>query len=388
MTPNRRRLTGAGALAALIGLTGAGCIPDPPPPPHESGTIAFVVGGRSNMPKPRLVGDAEQWLRDAVLSKDRIVVVGVSGKPEILLQDRADHDCDSDKACESVVEDYQKGVADIFDQARATTPEADTLGAIQLAAKNMEGSGPHRIVVVDNGLQTTGELPLNGDGALAADPELVAQALSTGDRLAYLDDTEVLFTGLGAARTPQEPLPPADTAKLERLWKAVLTAGGATVKIENASIPDDQPVAAGMPEVGVVKPDSEDVKPVKPHCYKIRGDKVGFVGDQATFKDPQKAIKVLTPIAADLKENNAAATVVGTTAYRERDKSNPLSRARAKAVTDVLTDLGVDKRLLVVGGVGTNFPGHPNPNGEVGSMPETVAQRYRLVIISPVGEPC
>jgi outer membrane protein OmpA-like peptidoglycan-associated protein len=251
----------------------------------------------------------------------------------------------------------------------------------------MAGSGPHRIVVVDNGLQSTGELPLTSDGALAVDPASVAKDLSTGQQLAYLDGTEILFTGLGAARAPQQPLPPADTVKLEKIWHSVLSAGGAKVRIDTATIPDDQPVAAGMPKVGVVKPDSEKLVPVKPHCYRIRGDKVGFVGDEAAFKDPDKAIKALRPIAEDLKQNKAAATVVGTTAYKERDPSNPLSHARAKAVAGVLTDLGVDERLLVLGGVGTNFPGYRNP--EVGGVRrETLAQQNRLVIISPVGESC
>lgn len=387
MTPNRRRVAGTVAIAVMAGLGGTACDSDPPPPPHQPGTIAFVVGGRSNMPMPRLVGDARTWLRDAVLSKDRIVVVGVSGQPEILLQDQIDHACDSTNACDAVVEDYQNGLTDLFHQARAKAPEADTLGSIQLAARNMAGSGPRRIVVVDNGLQTTGELPLNSDGALAADPGTVADELSNGDQLAYLADTEILFTGLGAARAPQEPLPPADTAKLEKIWRSVLTAGGAKVKIETATLPDDEPVAAGMPAVGVVEPDSEEVVAAKPHCYRIRGDKVGFVGDQSTFKDPAKAIKVLTPIAQDLKNNKAAATVVGTTAYRERDPSNPLSHARARAVARVLTELGVDERLLVLGGVGTNFPGYRNP--EVGGVKrETLAQQNRLVIISPVGESC
>ena len=239
------------ALSAGL-LTGCG-----PKPPHASGAIAFVVGGRSNMPRPALIGAAQKLHDDAVLSNDTLIFVGVSGRPEVLFQEKVDQSCDSDVTCRAVVAQYQRQTSDIMGQVKAGEPEADLLGAIELAARSVRSvdtNGPRQVVVVDNGVQTTGDLKLQSPGALSVDPAAQADAMRRAGKLRYLDGVGVHLAGLGTTWAPQTPLSGTDVQRLEKLWTAVLTAGGARVDVESAVLPQDAPTP-GLPAVSVRPPD-------------------------------------------------------------------------------------------------------------------------------------
>jgi outer membrane protein OmpA-like peptidoglycan-associated protein len=384
----RRNVAMACGLAVVTSIGAAACSSQTPP--HKSGGLAIVAGGRSNMPRLQLTSAALKMHDDAVLSSDELFIIGVSGKPDVLYTEKIENECDDKTTCDSVVRDYRAQTEELLAATAAKADEADTLGAIILAARSLTavtGDGPKRILVVDNGLQTTGDLPLQTPGALAVDPAVEAADLAGADKLRDLKGVEILFTGLGARYDPQKTLSSGTLGKLETLWKTVLEAGGARVTIDRAPLAEDQPAGKALPLVTEV-PDTDVVTSTGNGCFRIREDQVGFKPDQAVFVDAGKARKVLEPIAAELKAMKVKANVIGTTAYPEKDPvNNPLSHQRAKAVVDVLVSFGVSRSLLLPDGVGIQFAGYKDPV-QNGKRNEVIAVQNRLVIISPVGGAC
>ncbi|MDQ5855064.1 MAG: OmpA family protein [Actinomycetota bacterium] len=101
-----------------------------------------------------------------------------------------------------------------------------------------------------------------------------------------------------------------------------------------------------------------------------RDGTVGFVPDQAVFRDPGQARAVLTDYAREIA-NGRRALLTGTTAsagtseYRLR-----LSQQRADAVRDLLVSLGAPADRIGTQGLGSDFPGYVkdrDPQGNVGN---------------------
>ncbi|MFC0541921.1 OmpA family protein [Kutzneria chonburiensis] len=360
-------------------------------PPRDAGEIALVVGGRANMPRPQLVSKAREYFKESVLSRDHLVVVGVSGKPEVQLDMQLESKCNSDSGCEGTVSDYEDMLSnDVFNALRAKTPEADTLGAILLAAEVQHQSsktGPKRIVVIDNALQTSGDLRLQAPGALAADAGKVIEQLGgNSGKLKPLAGTEVLLTGLGSVAAPQPELSLDEQNQLKGLWTKVLSATGAKVVPDLTTFTNTPPLD-NLPTVTPVLPPKRIDDPKGVGCARFREDQVGFLPDKSVFADAKRVQDVLAPIAETLREKKIAVTVTGTTALPE-DAPFTLSTQRAQAVVKELTNQGVPGSLLQAGGVGTNFAGYVPPYDATGQFIETLAVQNRLVIIAPVGQPC
>ncbi|MFG1926552.1 OmpA family protein [Cryptosporangium sp. NPDC048952] len=380
---SRRLLSAAWVTAGVLVLTGCFEAPDAP---HEPGALALVIGNRSNMPLPVLPKRVVDIIEDSILSKDTVYLVAVSGEPKLVRQLKIEHDCDSKKACDTEVGKQTQAIARAIEDAKAEAPEADTLGAIGIAADNLSaftGSGPKQLVVVDSGLQTAGEMPLQDPGAMAADPKAVATALKKAGSLDSLKGVNVLFTGLGSTVKPQTPLPAGKRSTLKKLWQTVLEAGGAKVQIDTAQLVDNPPLG-GLPAVTEV-PVEEPKPPVPLPCIRVREDQIGFLPDEATFRDDAAAEDVLRPTAEKLKAESASATLTGTTAVPDR---TGLSLRRAEAVKARLVNLGVPADSLETRGVGINFDGFVPDTDKNGNLIETKAVQNRQVIIAIDGRSC
>lgn len=379
-----RAVRAVAAVAVLLPLLPA-C--NGPEPPREPGATALVVGGRANMPSPQLTPATRVQLEEAFLSRDELVVVDVSGDPGAERRTLS-HECGSEPACDGALADFFRDLGGQVAGVRAEVPEADTLGAILLAANELkvaDEDGPWQVIVIDSGLQTVGAMPLYTPGALSVEWEAVVEPWDDSF-LSDLADVEVLWIGLGATHEPQPELPPGERTRLERLWTGVLEAGDAEVKFSSEGLDQDLAPADGVPEVTAVVFEEQADDP-DGLCFRIRDDEVGFLGDEAVFREPELAREVLAPIAEELLDKQLSVTVVGTTALPE-DPPYPLSHQRAEAVVEVLAELGVPRSSLVAGGVGTNFAGYKKPVDDRGNFVETLAAQYRLVLIEPVGRQC
>jgi outer membrane protein OmpA-like peptidoglycan-associated protein len=389
-TSRLRRVTALAAALTVAAGSSTAC--SSWSPPRDAGALAIVVGVRNNMPMPTLLSEAQEILHTAVLSKDRLFVIGVSGDPKTLLDEQITSECDGAQACDGFAADYEAGLGERLSQpdARANSGEADTLAAILLAARSLakvDTHGPRQMVVVDSGLQTSGDLLLQAPGAMGAEPAAVVRQLGGEDgKLKDLANISVLYSGLGAVHAPQEPLSSEQRQRLWTLWKTILETGGASATLDEAALPDEPPLP-DLPAVTAVQLDDQKPRTDPLGCTTVRADQVGFVADQAVFVDPGKAREVLKPIADGLVQAQRAATVIGTTALPE-DPPYPLSAARAQLVVEELSALGVPPTLLTSGGVGTNFDSWVDPAQPDGSVNETLAVQNRLVFITPVGAKC
>ena len=386
MSSNLRLLTGV-LLAGTAAL--AGCGSHAPTPPHPPGGIALVVGGRNNMPRPILAIRARQELDAAFRSRDTLFIVGVSGTPKLLYTEQIESRCDSTRACDAAADAYLTKVDGLLARVTADSPEADQLGAIATAADRLSAlasTGPRQIVVIDNGLQTAGDMPLQAPGALAVDPAEQAAAVVKNKSLPSLANIDVLLDGLGAGYRPQPDLNRDAQLKVRNLWTTVLTKAGANVTVVPSELNNALAPAPNLPAVTPVVLDQKPV-PGGGQCIRIRDDQVGFLPGKDVFRDPAAAREVLVPIADQLKKQKLTISVIGTTALPE-PAPFPLSTKRAKRVAGVLSDLGVSPSSMITGGVGTGFSGFKPDTHPDGSLVPSLAMQNRLVIINPVGSNC
>jgi hypothetical protein len=375
---------GAVALAGLATVLAACSTP-----PHPPGALALVVGGRNNEPAPQLLGRASSEVDDALLSGDAFSIVGVSGDPTVLYEKNLATGCDSQSGCAAAVSTFDSDVTSLMNRVRANTPQADTLSAIVLAAKQVDaapGEGPKQLIVIDNGLQTSGEMPLQYPGALSVPPRaLVAQLGGTDGDLRYLRGVHVLLTEIGADYPPQPVFTATDQERLQQLWQGLLTAAGADVQVENVA-PSPTAPARGLPSVTPV-PLPVSTPPSSVGCVVLRDDQVGFVPNEAVFTNQAATDAVLRPIARSLARSQISASVVGTTALPEAPPY-PTSTDRATAVVRELEALGVPGSSLAPQGVGEHFNGFKPDMDATGHLVETEAVQDRLVFIQPVGDVC
>jgi outer membrane protein OmpA-like peptidoglycan-associated protein len=345
------------------------------------------VGNRANMPNPTLGDRARALVNEAVRSQDRVYLITVSGAPSVVGSLGTTSDCDSELACKNVwagfVNTIQAGM--VKEKSRATTPEADLLGAVALAARQLQSaSGPKHLIIVDSGLQTAGDMPLQFPGAIQVDPQRIAASLQTNLSLPDLQGIDVLFTGLGSTRAPQPQPKERDRNRLERLWTAVLQTSRPHSLVFDQAILPDEPPASGLPSVTPVSFEEKRVVTPTQGCIRLRDDEIGFKGDEATFIDPGKASGVLRPIAQRLIKEGGTATLTGTTALPEKDPASDqrLSLRRARAVRQALIELGVVPATVSrIRGVGTDFTGFVPDTDAKGKLIETKAIQNRLVII-------
>ena len=367
----------AAAAAALAAVTGAVACSDPPVRTRDPGALALVAGVRSNMPPPEIPAELrDSLLGDSIGNQDTLYFVQVSGAPRVYHTEDTSSDCDSTDACRYETEDVEAVVDKQLSQARADQPEADVLGAIAAAARAMEGRAgrERRILVIDNGLQTAGEFRLQTPRALFSDPAELVDTLAASRRLPDLTGIEVTWVGLGSSAQPQAVPAERPRANLRDLWTAIIEkAGGRTTFA--GSLADGAPAAPGLPPVTPVDVSDTPIDAGNP-CPTLFDDQVGFVANQATFRDPERARTVLRPIADGLRARAQRAHLVGYVAQPERPSPRPLSLQRADAVRDLLVELGVPGTLLATEGGGLA------PNADPNGPAEALAQYRRVEVLS------
>lgn len=336
------------------------------------------------MPTPELpVGLPTSVVEDAIRSEDTLYMVGVDGSPGVVGSPKSTaSDCDSADSCGYAVDDFQEEVEQGIAEMKATAPEADTLGAIAEAARQIGASpGLRQIIVIDNGLQTDGAFRLQGTRVLFSDEEtdmdLLAERLRNESRLEpALEGVVVTWVGLASSSPPQEVADQRPRANLRKLWEKILAAAGAKVTFVGGLQDGEPPAHPDLPPVTPVDVTDEPIDATDP-CPTIFDDQVGFVPNEAEFRDPARARQALEPIARGLITRQQSASLVGYVALPERPGPLPLSLSRAQAVHALLVQLGVPASLMapVGGGLAPEASGASEPA-------EALAQYRRVEVIS------
>lgn len=371
----RRRLrsicTAVLGLVLVAGCTGGGGSGEP-------GALAVIVGAHSNMVAPSLIGAVQAEIDTASDHGSAATVIVPDGTPTA----EATIDLATPNDNPLYQQDLVNQLNTLIDSSRADSPEVDLLGALALAGRSVtDAAGPRTVIVIDSGLQTTGALRFQDqDGALLdANPGEVVDLLRRTRQLPDLTGIRVVFTGLGDTAAPQQTLPQPARAVLVELWKAIVEAAGATAEIKEAPLPDTRRLD-GLPPVTVVPVAVRSVGPV-PSVTVLRDGTVGFLPDQAVFRDPAAARAVLADYAAEIR-NGKRAVLTGTTASVGSEQGRlALSRDRAGAVRDLLISLGAAPDRIQARGVGSDFPGYVPDRDPQGNLDPLRAAQNRQVII-------
>ncbi|MGH3901305.1 MAG: OmpA family protein [Pseudonocardiaceae bacterium] len=342
------------------------------------GALAVIVGAHSNMVAPSLL--------DTITTE--IDTASELGSPATVIVDDASPTASAPLSLKAANDnplyrqDQVNQLKTLIDQTRADSPEVDLLAAISLAARSVtDAAGPKTIVVIDSGLQTTGALRFqDSDGALLdASPDEVVEQLRRTQQLPNLTGMRVVFTGLGDTAPPQQPLPQPARAALVALWTKIVEAAGGKAEVKQAPLPSTRTID-GLPPVTIVPVAAKSIGPL-PSITVLRDGTVGFVPDQAVFRDSAQARAVLADYAREIT-NGRRALLTGTTAsagtseYRLR-----LSQQRANAVRDLLVSLGAPADRITTRGLGSDFPGYVPDHDPQGNLNPIPAAQNRQVII-------
>jgi len=377
---SRRAMAACAAVAVAAGVAGCG---EAAAPVEPHGAAAFVIGARSNMPAPRLDGQALAVLDDVVENQSYVSIVVADGEPSVIgekdLIVEGANDVARDQSRRKNRQEVENGILG----AKADDEEVDLLTSLELAARTIRSkqTTPNTIVVVDSGLSTVAPLDFTQEGMLEADPGEVVRSLTDQGSLPDLNGIEVIWQGMGDTAAPQEPLSNGQRKNLKAIWSAILEAAGSLLTSEEH--PLTKPGLEDLPPVTPV-PLSNDPE-CAPGSIVLSGAAVAFLPDSAEFLDPSAARAVLAPIAKQLlAAAGVTVTLTGTTAdVGDVPGRIELSQRRAEAVMRVLAELGVPESSMTAVGVGSEFSGFIPDHNPDGSLSPGAAAQNRKVIIAP-----
>lgn len=366
----------------------SGCSSKEPPAP-ASDPVVVVAGSHANAPAPALTETATRVL-DPAIEADKVLGVVIADSTPALapVKLKRVHGTPAGRA------NLIKGNHKIIAKAMATPPDAngaDTFEAIAVAAATIKGSSKTAtgtIIVAASSLDDTGVMSMRQPHLLDAAPADLVKARRDALNAVDLKGITVVMTGTGYTTAQQAPLDARRRSQLIGLWTATLKASGATVVADSSAVTGAPvrttrtvatiPVDTAQTTVHIASCTATDV------VYD-QASAVSFVPDEATFINAQAAQATLREGASWLAAKpGRKATLVGTTADDGSPQSGQisLSRKRAQAVADVLTDAGARPSQLTISGVGSHFPQYTPDRKADGTLDPARAVKNRTVRIT------
>lgn len=282
-----------------------------------------------------------------------------------------------------------------FPKACAKTEEYDPLTAISLSADTLQSSQDgteHTMIICDSGLSTTSYLNFLESNLFETPVETIVSKLEELHAIPELESVDIIWIGLSKTCGAQPSLDSDHKYKLQELWEAILTAGGAKSVTFDKSPVSREGYSGNLPPCSTVpiesnNPDfaSSTVQQTIPEVIKWDGNSnVRFQGDSAALVDEDAAERELAPIGEYLKSNpQKSVYIFGMTASIFGGDSNiPLAEARARACQQLLVSKGVPESQMSCVGLG-QLPNQQRVDDldENGMQIEELAQKNRAVII-------
>ena len=307
------------SLAACGGTTTTATAPGIACATTSAAPFTLVVGARANTPVPALPPAVTVLTSDAVGAHKQVTLIRLDGSPKVVFSQSFTIDAGNSGARKSEVNGDLGVIQREFNgPMHAQAPQADVLTALTLAARATPPGG--NLVLADSGLQTVSPLDFRHDNLLQAEPAEVTTFLKKQQLLPDLTGQHVVLVGLGNTAAPQAQLNNRLHKGVIAIWRQIALAGGATcVGVSDA--PDTQPSLTGVPAVGVVSLPA-------PVSFKACGEtdlgnggSVGFLPNQAVFRDPAAARSTLHGLAGMLRDGQQKVELIG--------RRRPTSRPRA-----------------------------------------------------------
>ncbi|MCF2130862.1 OmpA family protein [Strepomyces sp. STD 3.1] len=252
-------------------------------------------------------------------------------------------------------------VAHQLAEAQAAAPRSggtDVLDAVREAAVTLaEHRGPRRLVVLTDGLATTGCADLRRSAFEDLEIDAIAQRCRddqelTSGTLALVD---TVFVDLGRTARDQPQAAAAQTDWLGKLWNRLCQAAHPKPARPEDCVVTALPAAEPLGGKSVTRPD--DPVPAFPgRTYTRAGANAFFSPESSVLLDD--ALREITEIAVELRNlDGARVRVFGYVDPRGGSANNhSLSQARADAVKSKLAELGVQNVTATGKGVADGCP--------------------------------
>lgn len=307
--------------------------------------LAIAVGARANSPKPAPPTEVRQLIVETMNGCGKITVVRVDGRPSVVddlvfstgARTKQNFEIDKDK--------FLRRVDALLAEAKAKVPEANVLQALSVAADAAGKGGT--VALVDSGVQTAAPLDFRKDNLPSRRPAAIVRALKQQDLLPDLAERRVILAGLGYTAAPQDQLDEKNQAFLVDLWREIVIASGARDPVV-AEEPNTDPSVVTSPSVSVVRFPAAEIQ-LGCDTLSVLPDTgaVGFVPDQAEFRDPGAARRVLGEFAGFLRDNPTATVLIK--GYVAHYGSGSLSQRRADRVKQELLAQGARNEITAKG---------------------------------------
>lgn len=358
--------------------------------PDKAESLAIVVANRRNT-YPAINSDKVfDYINRVVSSYGNISIIEEDGHPYVVdsLQIKKPTKSGlSKKQIARINEENTNAVLDILSECEPKTAEADTLKALKLAANELHSTDNDNktLIVLSNGLSTTGSLNFTKDNLLYADAKEIASQLNDMAEIPDLNGINVIWFGLGFTTQPQTELNSDSIVNLKAIWTEIINAGNAesvSFATDNVLFENDQ---SSYPEVSCVTVMANEliIDNLENKITVLDEELLAFKSDSTEFVDDDKAIDALKPIAEYMSENkNYNILLAGTTAtVGSQDKCKGFSLKRADKVKKILVSMGIDEERIHAIGMGYNHPYHINDIDANGLLIENIAKKNRSVII-------
>lgn len=359
--------------------------------------LAIVHGHHANAPTPALssstVADA---IYNSAASYGSVTIIVNDGAPYAAANyDIAapEQNLSGTKRAE-VAKSQANQIVSVLSSAQAATPEVDTLGAISLAARSLDGAqGQKVILILDSGLSTCGYMDFT-QNLLRANEQTLVDYLQQTKALPNLSDISVVWMGLGDVSGNQQSLTPSTLESLKGLWTRVLNEAG-TSSVTFASDLPGKPAAEDLPYVTPVEIMQDTPIEVSAEFLDLEKPivldekKILFLPDSAVFADVDAAKECLRPIAEQMAAHPELKVVLaGTTAtVGSNENCKSLSRQRARAVKELLVELGAsENNFEAVLGLGFDHEYHIPDIGPNGALNENAPANRSVIVFDAASQ--
>jgi OmpA-OmpF porin, OOP family len=367
-------LTGCAAARSGAEDTGLSC------PARAGGPVTVAVGARANSPAPVLPAPVVALMREAAKQGNAISLVRVDGSPSVAFQGAFRSDAANDVARRSELDAFVRQAVDRVGQLEPQSPEADVLAALNESARITPAGGT--VVLLDSGLQTTGQLRFQDPGTFGADPSEVVGYLGARGLLPGLSARSVVLAGLGNTAQPQAALDQRLRGQVTAIWKAIVDAAHPSC-VDVLDTAGSRASVTTPEQVSVVTLPSVQPFAACGTTVLTDGSTVGFLPDQAVFRDRVAARTTLQGLAVVLLNGRQRVELIGTTSSAGTSEPSrvQLSLQRAQAVEAVLVELGVPAGRITTRGAGSRWLYRVNDRGPDGALIPAAAARNRSVVV-------
>lgn len=376
----------------------------------EKTNVSIILSPTANEPTPN-VSIAQDIIYEASYSYAFRNVIVDDGMPfEAVNGDltHTEHDVhlsESNKKLDAQA--YTKKFIESANETSAVSSEKDTVKAIKMAADSLNGyNGTKTIILVDNGISTTGNVAF--ETFIGFDAQGSLENIDEGT-LPNLKGIHIVWYDFGSTLQPQQSLSSNDMVELQKFWTGYLEKAGASdVIIKNAISTSNESTINDLPPVSTVEVSTEkqwivtkDVTDVNNEVENASDDKKNdivstalndgvkidetmlyFEPESSVIANKEAAVELLKPTADFLISTSQEIVILGTTATvpTSPDKCVNFSLQRANAVKSLFIELGVAESQINCKGLGYDNEFHIPDSDRNGNLNEN-APKNRAVII-------